>query len=123
MTGHRAFGQLRERMAPERRARNADATRTMLADLDRSDLALHELRQARQRSQEDLARALNVQQPAIAKLERRADMYVSNLRRYVEALGGTLEITARFPDAAVTITNFEEVGAGAERDSAPPIDP
>jgi ribosome-binding protein aMBF1 (putative translation factor) len=123
MTGHRAFGQLRERMAPERRARNADATRAILADLGRSDLALHELRQARQRSQEDLARALKVQQPAIAKLERRTDMYVSNLRRYIEALGGTLEITARFPDAAVTITNFEEVGAGAERDSAAPIDP
>ena len=32
-------------------------------------------------------------------------MYVSNLRRYVEALGGTLEITARFPDGAVTIAD------------------
>ncbi len=82
----------------------------MREELDRRDLALHELRQARRRSQQDLARALHVQQPAIAKLERRTDMYVSNLRRYVEALGGTLEITARFPDAEVTITNFAEMG-------------
>lgn len=110
MTGHRAVAQLRERMAPERRARNVAATSAMLDELDRRDLALHELRRARQRSQENLARVLKVQQPAIARLERRADMYVSNLRRYVEALGGTLEITARFPDAVVTITNFEEVG-------------
>jgi hypothetical protein len=37
-------------------------------------------------------------------------MYVSNLRRYIKALGGSLEITAKFPDATVTITNFSELG-------------
>jgi transcriptional regulator with XRE-family HTH domain len=72
-------------------------------------MALHELRQAREVSQEELARELEVGQPAVAKLERRADMYVSNLRRYVEALGGSLEITARFPDGSVTIANFDEM--------------
>jgi transcriptional regulator with XRE-family HTH domain len=97
-------------MSPERRARNAEASKSTLRDIERVECALHELRQARQRSQEDLARMLKVQQPAIAKRERRADMYVSNLRRYVEALGGTLEITARFPDGEVTITNLRDVG-------------
>jgi transcriptional regulator with XRE-family HTH domain len=101
MTGHRPFDQLRQRI----RARDAAATKEMLAEM-----ALHELRQARERSQEELARALKVGQPAVAKLERRTDMYVSNLRRYIEALGGTLEITARFADASVAITNFEELG-------------
>jgi transcriptional regulator with XRE-family HTH domain len=72
-------------------------------------MALHELRQARQRSQEELARELKVGQPAVAKLERRTDMYVSNLRRYIEALGGSLEITARFPGGAVSITNFGDL--------------
>jgi transcriptional regulator with XRE-family HTH domain len=105
MTGHRSFEELRKRMSPERRARNAEATKRVLAEM-----ALHELRQARERSQEELARELKVGQPAVAKLERRADMYVSNLRRYIEALGGSLEITARFPDGAVTITNFSELG-------------
>jgi transcriptional regulator with XRE-family HTH domain len=101
MTGHRPFSELRKAMTPERQARNADATKRMLGGM-----ALHELRQARERSQQDLARELHVGQPAVARMERRADMYVSNLRRYVEALGGTLEITARFPDANVSITNF-----------------
>jgi hypothetical protein len=64
-------------MTPTRRAGNAEATRRMLAGM-----ALHELRHARERSQQELARALKVGQPAVAKLERRADMYVSNLRRY-----------------------------------------
>jgi transcriptional regulator with XRE-family HTH domain len=104
MTGHRPFSQLRKRMAQERRARNAAATREMLGEM-----ALHELRQAGERSQEEFARALRVGQSAVAKLERRADMYVSNLRRTIEALGGSLEIIARSADARVTITNFENL--------------
>jgi ribosome-binding protein aMBF1 (putative translation factor) len=108
MTGHHPFSNLRKRMTPARRARNARATRRMLADM-----MLHELRQARERSQEDLARELKVGQPAVAKLERRADMYVSNLRRYIEALGGRLEITAKFPDGAVQITNFSDLGGAS----------
>jgi hypothetical protein len=42
-------------------------------------------------------------------------MYVSNLRRYVEALGGSLEITARFPEGTVNITNFGELGTASEQ--------
>src|SRR5207245_1097471 len=47
-------------------------------------------------SQDEVTATLTVGQHAVAKLEKRADMHVSNLRRYIEALGGTLEITARF---------------------------
>lgn len=106
MTGHRPFDTLRNRMSPERRRRNEAATKAML-----EEMALRELRQAREMTQQDVARALNVNQPAVAKLEQRADIYVSNLRRYIEALGGTLEITARFPDASVSITNFSDLAA------------
>ncbi len=110
MTGHRSFKELTKSFSPERKARVA-ARVTQL----KADMPLHELRQARERSQEDLARELNVGQPAVAKLERRADMYVSNLRRYVEALGGSLEITARFPEGSVNITNFGELGTPSDR--------
>ena len=109
MPGHRPFASLRAAQSPERRARNAEAARGML-----HEMALHELRQAREKSQQELAAALNVGQPAVAKMERRADMYVSNLRRYIEALGGTLEITAKFADAEVAISNFSDLGGGAE---------
>lgn len=104
MSGHRPFNVLRQKMSPERRAANAGATKRMVREM-----ALFELRQARKTSQEALARALKVGQPAVAKLERRTDMYVSNLRRYIEAMGGTLEIKARFPDGDVTIINFSEI--------------
>ena len=61
-------------------------------------------------TQKALGEALNVKQPAVAKLERRADMYVSNLRAYIEALGGRLSIVAEFPQGSVTITNFLDMG-------------
>jgi transcriptional regulator with XRE-family HTH domain len=104
MTGHRPFKELTKGFSDARKARVA-ARHSAL----KSEMALHELRQARERSQEDLARELKVGQPAVAKLERRTDMYVSNLRRYIEALGGSLEITARFPEGSVSIMNFGEL--------------
>ncbi len=53
----------------------------------------------------------DVQQPAVSKLERRTNMmYVSNIRSYIEAMGGRLDIVARFPQSSVAITNFSEVG-------------
>ena len=60
-------------------------------------------------TQRALGEALHVNQPAVAKLERRADMYVSNLRAYIEAMGGRLNIIAEFPQGNVSITNFSDV--------------
>jgi transcriptional regulator with XRE-family HTH domain len=78
-------------------------------------MVLAELRQARRRSQEELACALKVKQPAVAKLKKRTDMYVSNLRRYVEALGGQLEITAKFPVGEVVSGNFSDIDTPPNR--------
>jgi hypothetical protein len=57
----------------------------------------------------ELAETLNVGQAAVAKLEKRADMYVSTLRRFIEAMGGELEIVVRFPDHDVRIKNFRDL--------------
>ena len=103
MSGHRPFSELTKGFSPARKARVADKAAAL-----ETALALHELRKTRLVSQEELAAKLAVGQPAVAKLERRTDMYVSNLRRYVEALGGTLTITAHFPDGAVTIADVGE---------------
>jgi DNA-binding XRE family transcriptional regulator len=105
MTGHRPFSELTRGFSHERQER---IRQSVHVELER--MALSELRKAREKTQEELARLLHVGQPAIAKLEQRTDMYVSNLRRYVEALGGTLEIKARFPEADVLISNFEDLG-------------
>lgn len=56
-----------------------------------------------------LAEVLRVNQPAIAKMEKRADVYISTLRSHIEAMGGELKIIARFPEGSVKITNFSEL--------------
>jgi hypothetical protein len=57
--------------------------------------------------------ALHVQQPSIAKIEKRTDMYLSTLRSHIEAMGGELDIIARFPDGSVKISNFADLGKAA----------
>src|SRR3974390_409186 len=98
------FKELRSRMSPASRARAEALAKKMLAEMP-----LAELRQARGLSQKLLAEALHVQQPSIAKLEKRTDMYVSTLRSHIEAMGGRLEIIARFPDGSVKISNFSDL--------------
>jgi DNA-binding XRE family transcriptional regulator len=105
MTGHRPFNELAKGFTPARRARAAAKAAAL-----QEEMTLEEMRKARGLSQEEIAATLEVGQPAVAKLEKRSDMHVSNLRRYVEALGGTLEITARFPDASVVIEAVGEIG-------------
>jgi hypothetical protein len=57
-----------------------------------------------------LARRLKTDQAQISRLEQRTDLFVSTLRRYVEALGGQLEIVATFPEgASVRIENFSDL--------------
>ena len=104
MSGHHPFDKLRAQMTPERRARNAAKTQALLADLPRQSL-----QHARAQAQEELVQCLLGQPLAIATLEHHLDLYVSTLRRCIEAMGGTLEIVAHFPDGSVPITHFEPV--------------
>ena len=105
MSGRHGFDELTKDFTPERRAR-VDARKAGL----RAAMPLHELRQARAMTQKAVGDFLKVKQPAVAKLERRADMYVSNLRSYIEAMGGRLNIVAEFPQGSVVITNFSDAG-------------
>lgn len=105
MSGHKPFSELTKDFSPERLAR-IEVKKEEL----RAEMPLAELRQARKLTQYALGQTLNVQQPAIAKMEKRTDMYVSNLRAFIEAMGGQLRITAEFPEGDVVISNFADVG-------------
>ena len=109
MAGRNSFAKLRAAMSPEAKAKaEAEALRLRVA----MDLA--ELRQAMRLSQEELAQTLQIGQAGVAKIEKRADMYVSTLRRFIEAMGGELEIVARFQGHAVRIKTFGEIGDEAQ---------
>jgi DNA-binding XRE family transcriptional regulator len=66
-------------------------------------MALRELREAKKLTQEEMAGRLKVEQAAISKLERRQDMYLSTLEKYVAGMGGRLELTAVFPSGSVSL--------------------
>jgi transcriptional regulator with XRE-family HTH domain len=106
MTGRHKYSDLVAKMPPERRAR---------VDRISEEMNLAELRTARRLSQAALGEILHVEQPAVAKIEKRTDMYVSTLRRFIEAMGGELEITARFPGHKVRINNFSDLDEGETR--------
>ncbi len=59
---------------------------------------LKDLRLAAEQTQAELAVSLGVRQDTISRLEQRSDMLLSTLRRYVEAMGGSLDVVVKFPD-------------------------
>jgi transcriptional regulator with XRE-family HTH domain len=68
-----------------------------------SVLTLYRLREQRGLTQENVAAELEVTQSNVSRVEHSSDLYLSTLSRYVEALGGRLELTAVFPDQVVTL--------------------
>ena len=104
MAGRRSFAELRGRLSPEAQAM-AEAEAQRLGE----EMDLAEVRRALKLSQEEIGQTLQIRQGSVAKIEKRTDMYVSTLRRFIEAMGGELEIVARFPDHAVKIRNFADL--------------
>ncbi|WP_237703834.1 XRE family transcriptional regulator [Rhodospirillum rubrum] len=91
-------------MTPEARAAAEAKAVGLEAEMD-----LAEVRRAMKLSQEEIGQTLQINQGSVAKIEKRADMYVSTLRRFIEAMGGELEIIARFPDHSVKIRSFSDL--------------
>lgn len=87
------WGELKGRMSPAARARVDARVRDTLASIP-----LAEIRKAIGMTQADLAEKLDQGQGSVSKIEHGADMYLSTLRKYLEALGGELHLTATFPD-------------------------
>jgi len=103
MSGRKPFSNLTKNFSENRRTR-IEAKKVEL----REEMALHDLRKAIGTSQEVIARTLGVNQPAVAKMERRTDIRIQSLRRMIEAMGGTLEISAKFQNGEVKITNYKD---------------
>jgi transcriptional regulator with XRE-family HTH domain len=104
------FRTLREKMTPASQARAAAKAEQLIRDMP-----LDELRTARNLTQEQLAKALGVEQAAVSRMERRADMYVSTLQTVIRAMGGDLEIRAVFPDGTVRLDQFRDIERAANR--------
>lgn len=92
---------LRDSMSQARRDKVDAMTQDLLAEIP-----MHALRDALHFTQQQLAEELGVKQGSVSKMERRPDHLVSTLRRFVEAMGGELELRAHFPTGSVSITEL-----------------
>ncbi|MBT4934382.1 MAG: helix-turn-helix transcriptional regulator [Rhodospirillaceae bacterium] len=100
------FDDILKKMPPKRRKKIAARGQQLIAE----HLALIELRAAMNKTQVKVARELGVQQTTVSRMEKRSDMLISTLRQYIEAMGGDLDIVARFPDRPdVHIEGLQEI--------------
>jgi hypothetical protein len=103
---------LNDKMAElsETRRRKVEAR---AAELAAEEMSLRDLRRAHRLTQARVGKALKIGQDGVSRLEQRSDLLISTLRNYVEAMGGDLQLIARFPDRpAVAVTGL----AGMESD-------
>jgi DNA-binding XRE family transcriptional regulator len=102
----RNLNQIIAELPPERQERIEARYQELKQEVE----GLRELRQIAGKAQLDIAQALNIKQPSVSKIEKQADMYLSTLRSYVEAIGGKLELTVKLPERpALTIHHLGDV--------------
>lgn len=89
----RTLDQMMDALPEERRRAVEERADALLAEVE----GLRALRALAERSQEQIAQALGIKQPSVHKIERQTDLYLSTLRRFVEAAGGTLELRVELP--------------------------
>ncbi len=99
------YSILRKKMSKKSQEASAAKTDKMFKEM----MALKELRNALHLSQKKLAESLSVDQANISQIENRTDMFISTLRGYIAAMGGELDIIARFPQGEVHINLFEDI--------------
>ena len=97
--------QMLSKLPADRRKKIAKRAATLFAE----EMTMRELRKARQITQSQMAKTLGVNQEQVSRIEKRTDMHISTLRRAIEAMGGELTLTAKFPDGApVTLAGLAD---------------
>lgn len=105
----RSLDQVLASLPPKRRAKIEQRANELAT--------LKDLREAVERTQEELAARLGVGQDTVSRIERRSDILLSTLRRYVQAMGGEVELVARFPNRAPLI--IDHIAAKAPAHAKP----
>ena len=84
----------RVRANPKARERHDETLREIRAH----QASLAEVRRAKSYTQATIGELLDMDQSEVSRLEKRSDMLLSTLRKFIEAAGGELELIATFPD-------------------------
>jgi transcriptional regulator with XRE-family HTH domain len=115
-----SYKEYKKRLTPEQTAKVKEMARALIAE----EKSLREIRKTRDMKQAELAAKLGMNQGDLSKFERRTDVYLSSLREYVEAMGGTLELIATFPDTGpVKIAKLGDLVDSEEVEEVAPLGP
>ena len=107
----KSFNELVKRTTTKKTRQRAVArTQELLGEL-----LLSEIRELAGKSQQQVAEVLGMKQPSLSKLEKQSDMQISTLRRIVNALGGELEVVAKFPTGKVKLDQFSQANHSGSR--------
>lgn len=102
MTNHKPFAELTKDFTPERREQinklKEESLRIQIA------YNLAELRKQRHLTQVQLAELTGRTQASISAMETAPDNLLSTIQTAIQAMGGTLHLTAIFDDQTITLT-------------------
>ncbi|MFT4929639.1 MAG: DNA-binding XRE family transcriptional regulator [Phenylobacterium sp.] len=86
-----------------------DAIQKQSSQLKAEYMALQEIRKAMDMTQKEVASKLHIAQDGVSRLEKRSDLMISTLRKYIEAMGGKLNIVAELPNhPPIYISGFSD---------------
>lgn len=110
----KSFDELVKRTTTKKtQAKAARRTQELLGEL-----LLSEVRELTGKSQREVAESLGIKQPSLSKLEKQRDIQISTLQKIVKALGGELQVLAKFPKGTVKIDQFDFASRQAKHHGA-----
>lgn len=123
MAGHRPWSEIKHKTpdTPETRAAREEGVARLAAQTAAFEHGLAELRRARAFTQTTLGQALGVSQAQVSRIESQADLYLSTLENYVEAMGGRLELVGVFDDETRVTLKLGDVAGGASGEEQTPV--
>jgi transcriptional regulator with XRE-family HTH domain len=101
------------KLSPAERKKVEDRAAELIAE----EMTLRDLRKARKLTQARVAKVLGVTQDSVSRLEKRADLLISTLRKTVKAMGGNVPIIAEFHDRAPVVLSELSEDAPRRRSS------
>jgi Helix-turn-helix len=84
------------RLSPARRAKIDERVAQLIAE----EVGLSDLRKEKRLTQVQMAKRIGGKQVYVSRFERRSDVKLSKLYRYVDGLGGDLSLVVTFPDSS-----------------------
>jgi DNA-binding XRE family transcriptional regulator len=115
----KTINQIIRGLPPERRAKVSARAKNLIGE----EMALQHVRKALDLTQEQMAKLLGIGQDSVSRIESRSDMLISTLQSYIEAMGGSLKVTAEFPDGRIVLSGFGVEQTNRAKRPTPPKRP